>query len=78
LDLVWDLPGPYSNRNPISLELESQHKGDGRAWLYIEPDADVLPAQGIDTILGNILLDPWAQIWDQAKAWHAGQVDPVP
>ena len=75
LDLIWDLPVPYSTRNPISLELESRFPGDGRAWLYVEPDADVLPAQGIDTILGNMLRDPWAQIWDQALAWHSGRVD---
>lgn len=75
LDLIWDLPVPYSTRNPISLELESHFPGDGRAWLYIEPDADVLPAQGVDKILGNMLRDPWDQIWDEALAWHAGRVD---
>jgi organic radical activating enzyme len=71
IDLIWDLPVPYSSRNPISLELEGQLTGDGRAWLYVEPDADILPAQGIDVILGNILRDPWQTIWDQAQAWHS-------
>jgi organic radical activating enzyme len=73
LDLIWDLPVPYSSRNPISLELEGQLTGDGRAWLYVEPDADILPAQGIDVILGNILKDSWQDIWDQAQAWHSKQ-----
>jgi organic radical activating enzyme len=76
LDLIWDLPVPYSSRNPISLELESQLQGDARTWIYVEPDADVLPAQGIDFILGNILRDPWDQIWMQAKAWYAEQFAP--
>jgi MoaA/NifB/PqqE/SkfB family radical SAM enzyme len=73
LDLIWDLPVPYSSRNPISLELESQLQGDGRTWIYVEPDGDVLPAQGIDAILGNMLRDPWDQIWMQAQAWYAKQ-----
>jgi MoaA/NifB/PqqE/SkfB family radical SAM enzyme len=76
LDLIWDLPVPYTTRNPISLELENRFPGDGRAWLYVEPDADVLPAQGIDFILGNMLRDPWDQIWTQAKAWYAEQFTP--
>jgi len=70
LDLVWDLPVPYSCNNPVALELEeaadSQETPDGagRAWLYVEPDGDVLPAQGMyDQILGNFLTDPWEDIW---------------
>jgi len=70
LDLVWDLPVPYSCNNPVALELEeaddSQEppEGAGKAWLYVEPDGDVLPAQGMyDQILGNFLTDPWEDIW---------------
>jgi organic radical activating enzyme len=66
MDLVWDLPAPYSSRNPIELELEGPPQGPGRAWLYIEPDGDVLPGQGINEILGNLLRDDWPQIWHQA------------
>jgi len=70
LDLVWDMPVPYSQNNPVSLELEKgpeEHapEGAGRAWLYIEPDGDVLPAQGMyDQVFGNILSDPWDKIWE--------------
>lgn len=70
LDLVWDLPVPYSCNNPVALELEeaddSQEppEGAGKAWLYVEPDGDVLPSQGMyDQILGNFLTDPWEDIW---------------
>jgi len=31
--------------------------------LYVEPDGDVLPAQGVNRVLGNILTDPWKKIW---------------
>lgn len=71
LELVWDLPVPYSSNNPVSLELEQSSEGAasagaGKAWLYVEPDGDVLPAQGLsDQILGNLLTDEWEQIWSK-------------
>jgi organic radical activating enzyme len=69
MDLVWDLPVPYSSLNPVSLELEQRERpeGEGRAWLYVEPDGDVLPAQGINQVLGNFLTDPWEKIWNSGK-----------
>jgi hypothetical protein len=65
MSLVWDLPVPYSAANPISLETAEDEapSGAGRAWLYIEPDGDVLPGQGADQKLGNILKDDWQEIW---------------
>ncbi len=69
-NMVWDLPVPYSALNLVSLELAegaSPVKGAGNAWLYVEPDGDVLPAQGITTVLGNILTDPWEKIWSNRK-----------
>jgi hypothetical protein len=65
LSLVWDLPVPYSAFNPVALEtkLDNLPPGAGHAWLYIEPDGDVLPSQGINQVLGNILRDPWDKFW---------------
>jgi hypothetical protein len=65
LELVWDLPVPYSTHNPVHLEVPEDElvEGAGRAWLYVEPDGDVLPAQGAEGVLGNILTDPWKNIW---------------
>ena len=71
LELVWDMPVPYSHNNPVRLELEEDPdqpvpQGAGKAWLYIEPDGDVLPSQGMyDQILGNYLSDPWEEIWSK-------------
>jgi MoaA/NifB/PqqE/SkfB family radical SAM enzyme len=67
VELVWNLPVPYSVLNPVSLETEGQEQieGAGRAWMYVEPDGDVLPSQGIQRNLGNILRDPWDRIWKQ-------------
>jgi organic radical activating enzyme len=66
LTLHWDLPVPYSADNPVTAEVvdEQVPQGAGRAWLYVEPDGDVLPAQGEpDKILGNLLKDPWEKIY---------------
>ena len=65
LTQVWDLPVPYSAFHPVALELagEEAPQGAGKAWLYVEPDGDVLPAQGVNHLLGNLLSDPWRKIW---------------
>ncbi len=65
LALIWDMPVPYSAFNPVALETQqdSPPSGAGHAWLYIEPDGDVLPSQGINQVLGNILRDPWEALW---------------
>lgn len=62
--LVWDIPVPYSQINPFSLEFEEHEyqSGAGIAWLYIEPDGDVLPDKSINQVLGNLLNDPWEKI----------------
>ena len=78
IDLEWDLPVPYSARNPVALELEEAEKEDagpteevidgaGRAWLYLEPDGDVLREQGRTTVLGNAMTDDWGEIWQKAS-----------
>ncbi|MHB8112524.1 MAG: hypothetical protein A2X24_11015 [Chloroflexi bacterium GWB2_54_36] len=70
IELVWDIPVPYSQLNPVTLELNAvgEHiAGAGRSWLYVEPDGDVLPRQGSNAILGNLLNDPWEQIWQRAR-----------
>ena len=66
LTMAFDLPVPYSEQNPVALETEEDDlpAGAGKAWLYIEPDGDVLPAQGMaDRVLGNILRDDWEKIY---------------
>ena len=68
MSLVWDLPVPYSHVHPVALEMaehETPPNGAGRAWLYVEPDGDVLPTQGVTTVLGNLLTDPWEKIWQK-------------
>jgi MoaA/NifB/PqqE/SkfB family radical SAM enzyme len=70
LPLVWDLPVPYSEMNPVALELDetrgSHPEGAGKAWLYIEPDGDVQPGQGAKKKLGNLVKDKWEKVWGKA------------
>jgi len=70
LELVWDMPVPYSQWNPIALELEKDETVPDMAFtnIYVEPDGDVLPAQGINKVMGNLLADDWDAIWK--KRWE--------
>jgi hypothetical protein len=64
MELVWNLPVPYSARHPVALEAgDALMEGAGRAWLYVEPDGDVRPAQGDPKVLGNLLREPWDKVW---------------
>jgi hypothetical protein len=66
LTLRFDLPVPYSAHHPVAFETREDDvpEGAGKAWLYVEPDGDVLPAQGMaDHILGNLLTDSWSKIY---------------
>ena len=66
LTLRFDLPVPYSSYNPVAFETQEDDLPDasGKAWLYVEPDGDVLSAQGAaDKVLGNLLTDSWSKIY---------------
>lgn len=65
IPLTWNLPVPYSAFNPVSIETQEDISTQDNypASLYVEPDGDVLPAQGIELVLGNLLTDPWNKIW---------------
>jgi MoaA/NifB/PqqE/SkfB family radical SAM enzyme len=65
LTLKFDLPVPYSISNPVVYEASENTipEGAGKAWLYVEPDGDVLPTQGnSEKILGNLLQDEWTKV----------------
>lgn len=66
LAIRWDLPVPYSLSHPVAIETvdDKVPAGAGKTWLYVEPDGDVLPAQGqADKVLGNFLKDEWKNIY---------------
>lgn len=72
LTLVWDLAAPYSHINPVEVEANIPASQVIRQHLYVEPDGDVLPAQGYNLVLGNLLRDPWEAIWDNPARRELG------
>ena len=67
LTLVWDLAAPYSHVNPVEIEAGLPPEQVVRQHLYVEPDGDVLPAQGYNVVLGNLLRDSWEAIWEHQE-----------
>jgi organic radical activating enzyme len=66
IELVWNLPVPYSTMNPVRMEVKySPPEGAGKAWIYVEPDGDILKAQGNTQVIGNWLTDTWDTIHRQ-------------
>ncbi len=72
LTLVWDLAAPYSHVNPVEVEAGLSPEQVVRQHLYVEPDGDVLPAQGYNAVLGNLLRDPWETVWDHPERKRLG------
>jgi len=72
LTLVWDLAAPYSQVNPVEVEAGLSREQVARQLLYVEPDGDVLPAQGYNVVLGNLLRDMWGTIWDHPERKKLG------
>jgi MoaA/NifB/PqqE/SkfB family radical SAM enzyme len=75
LTLVWDLAAPYSHVNPVEVEAGLEPGQVIRQHLYVEPDGDVLPAQGYNVVLGNLVRDPWETIWEHPERRKLGEVD---
>ncbi len=67
LTLVWDLAAPYSHVNPVEMEAGLSPEQVVRQHLYVEPDGDVLPAQGYNVVRGNLLRDSGEAIWDHPE-----------
>jgi hypothetical protein len=65
LALVWDLPVPFSGQNPI--RFEQGLSPESGAWLYVEPDGDVLVAIDAPDVLGNITRDSIVEMWQRAR-----------
>jgi MoaA/NifB/PqqE/SkfB family radical SAM enzyme len=73
MTLIWDLAAPYSHINPVEMESGLSPEQVVRQHLYVEPDGDALPAQGFNVVLGNLLRDSWASIWDNPERRQLGE-----
>lgn len=65
----WFLPTCYKNVNPVELGFGQRCCSACSVNMMIEPNGDVIPCQSwTQQKLGNILSDPWEQIWDNPVA----------
>jgi radical SAM protein with 4Fe4S-binding SPASM domain len=60
---LWYTPTEYCRLNPIALGVGSKKCNAGEYSICIEPNGDVLPCQSYYVSAGNILDDPWEEIW---------------
>lgn len=61
---LWYTPTEYCRMNPVELEIGAKRCNAGEYSLCIEPNGDVLPCQSYYVTAGNLLHDPWEQIWN--------------
>ncbi len=65
---IWYTPTQYCNLNPVELELGPKTCTAAKYNMCIEPNGDVIPCQGYYETMGNILKDPWENIWNSKVA----------
>ncbi len=68
LNFIWYTPTPYCELNPVNMELGIKQCTACIINMAIEPNGDVLPCQSYYKPMGNLLSDPWEEIWDSSEA----------
>jgi len=66
--LIWYTPTMYCHFNPIESDLGVKGCTAAQYNMCVEPDGGVLPCQSYYSQLGNILADPWEEIWEHPLA----------
>ncbi len=66
--LIWYTPTLYCRFNPLERGLGVKGCTAALYNMCLEPDGGVLPCQSYYQQLGNILSDPWDQIWEHELA----------
>ena len=61
---LWYTPTQYCRLSPVELEIGAKRCNAGEYSLCVEPNGDVLPCQSYYVAAGNLLTDPWEQIWN--------------
>ena len=76
---LWYTPTEYCRLSPVELELGARRCNAGEYSMCIEPNGDVLPCQSYYTPVGNILRDPWQQIWQSGlfRSFRGRAADPA-
>lgn len=66
--LIWYTPTQYCNFDPMLLDLGTKGCTAALYNMCIEPNGDVIPCQSYYTPLGNILNNPWDDLWNHDLA----------
>jgi radical SAM protein with 4Fe4S-binding SPASM domain len=60
---LWYTVTEYCEMSPVELEIGAKRCNAGEYSMCVEPNGDVLPCQSYYVSAGNLLRDPWEQIW---------------
>lgn len=76
---LWYTPTEYCRMSPVELEIGAKRCNAGEYSICIEPNGDVLPCQSYYVAAGNILRDPWSDVWrsDLFRSFREREDDPV-
>ncbi|MCP4360468.1 MAG: radical SAM protein [Chloroflexi bacterium] len=76
---LWYTPTEYCRMSPVELEIGAKRCNAGEYSICIEPNGDVLPCQSYYAAAGNILRDPWEQVWrsDLFRSFRDREANPV-
>ncbi len=76
---LWYTVTEYCEMSPVELEVGAKRCNAGEYSMCVEPTGDVLPCQSYYTSAGNLLRDPWEQIWKGAlfRSFRDRETDPV-
>ncbi len=75
---LWYTVTEYCELSPLALDLQPKRCNAAEYSICIEPNGDVLPCQSYYVSAGNILTDPWSEIWNSALflSFRNREVDP--
>lgn len=62
--LIWYTPTQYCNFDPVQMDLGVKGCTAALYNMCIEPNGDVIPCQSYYQPVGNILSQPWDEIWE--------------
>jgi len=66
--LIWYTPTQYCHFDPMQLELGVKGCTAALYNMCVEPDGAVIPCQSYYQPLGNLITEPWGNIWNHSLA----------
>ncbi len=76
--LIWYTPTQYCHFDPMQLELGVKGCTAALYNMCVEPDGAVIPCQSYYQPIGNLLSDPWKEIWEHDLAINLRKRNYIP